>query len=95
MGCIRRSYQSFDFIHHALLYSLLKKIGVQDNLIKGVKNLYRYFKIEIKISKLKRLIDYRTGVKQGDNMVPIQIIIVMHFMSELIEIFLKSLSVEK
>lgn len=95
MGCIRRSYQSFDFIHHALLYSLLKKIGVQDNLIKGVKNLYRYFKIEIKISKLKRLIDYRTGVKQGDNMVPIQFIIVMHFMSELIEIFLKSLSVEK
>ena len=95
MGCIRRSYQSFDFIHHALLYSLLKNIGVQDNLIKGVKNLYRYFKIEIKISKLKRLIDYRTGVKQGDNLVPILFIIVMHFMLELFEIFLKSLSVEK
>ena len=54
-------------------------------MIKVVKKLYNDFKIEIKVGDISKLIDYRTGVKQGDNLVPILFIIVMQYLSEIIE----------
>ena len=54
-----------------------------------IKNLYKNFKIELKIGKFKTRIDYTAGVKQGDNLAPTLFIIVMHFLSELLEKKLK------
>ena len=39
----------------------------------------------MKIGKCKTWIDYTAGVKQGDNLAPTLLIIVMHFLSELLE----------
>ena len=38
----------------------------------------------IKVGKIKDYLDYKTGVKQGDDLAPILFIIVMQFISELI-----------
>ena len=43
------------------------------------------FKIELKNVKCKSLIDHTAGVKQGDNLALTLFIIVMHFLSELLE----------
>ena len=76
--------KAFDSIHHSLLFLLLKQFGIPDRVIKVIKNLYNDFKIEIKVGDVSKLIDYRTGVKQGDNLAPILFIIVMQFLSEII-----------
>ena len=71
--------KAFDSIHHSLLFILLKKTGIPDRVIKVVKKLYNDFKIEIKVGDISKLIDYRTGVKQGDNLASILFNIVMQF----------------
>ena len=49
-----------------------------------IKNLYKDFKLELTIGKFENLVDYSTGVKQGDNLTPILIIIVMHILFDLL-----------
>ena len=53
------------------MFKLLEKIGVPVRPLNMIKKLYKHFKIEIKVGKEKTLIDYSTGVKQGDNLAPI------------------------
>jgi len=77
--------KAFDSIHHGLMFKLLEKFGVPVRPLNVIKKLYRDFKIEIKVGKEKTLIDYSTGVKQGDNLAPILFIIVMQFLAELLE----------
>lgn len=62
--------KAFELIHHALLFILLKQFSVPETLINVIKKLYRDFKIEIKVEEINDLIDYKTGVKQGDNLAP-------------------------
>ena len=77
--------KAFDSIHHGLMFELLKKFGVPTRPLNVIKKLYKNFMIEIKVGKKKTLIDYSTGVKQGDNLAPILFIIVMQFLAELLE----------
>ena len=49
-----------------------------------IKNLYKDFKVELTIGKFENLVDYSTGVKLGDNLTPILIIIVIQFSADLL-----------
>ena len=76
--------KTFDSIHYGLMFKLLEKFGAPVRPLNVIKKLYRNFKIKIKVGKEKTLIDYSTGVKQGDNLAPILFIIVMQFLAELL-----------
>ena len=77
--------KTFGSIHHGLMFELLKNFGVPTRPLNVIKKLYKNFMIEIKVGKKKTLIDYSTGVKQGDNLSLILFIIVMQFLAELLE----------
>ena len=81
--------KAFDLIDHKLLFALLEKFGIPSRLLQAIKNLYTNFEIELKIGKHKTRIDCTAGVKQGDNLAPTLFIIVIHFISELLENELK------
>ena len=76
--------KAFDTIYHKLIFKLFSKFGIPKYLIKVIEKLYHKFQIEIKVGKCKEKIDYKTGVKQGDNLAPILFIIVMQFIYELV-----------
>ena len=67
--------KGFDSIHRELLFYLFKIFGVPEKLV----NVLKVYNVKIKDS-----IEYKTGVKQGDNLAPILFIIIMQFMSKLI-----------
>ena len=77
--------KAFESIDHKLLFVLLEKFGIPNRSLRSIKNLYKNFKIKLKIGKCKSLIDYTVGVKQGDNLTPIPFIIIIHFLSELLK----------
>ena len=60
-------------------------IDIPNRHLQEIKYLYKNFKIELQIGKGKSLIDYLAGVKQRDNFAPTMFIIIMHFLSELLE----------
>ena len=43
--------KAFDSIDHKLLFALLEKIGIPDRPLQAIKQLYKNFKIELKIGK--------------------------------------------
>ena len=53
------------------MVKLLGKFGIPKYLIRVFEKLYHEFQIEIKVGKCKEKIDFRTGVKQSDNLAPI------------------------
>ena len=77
--------KTFGSIHHGLMFELLKNFGVPTRPLNVIKKLYKNFMIEIKVGKKKTLIDYSTGVNQGDNLAPILFIIVMQFLAKLLK----------
>ena len=72
-------------MHHKFLFRLLAKFGISENNILVIKKLNNNLKIELKVGKSKCLVDYSTGVKQGGNLAPILFIIIMQFLTELLE----------
>ena len=69
--------KAFNSINHELLFKLLEKIGIHDRVIMVIKNLYKKFKIKLKVGKCVNFVDYSTGVKQKDNLDSILFIIIM------------------
>ena len=85
MGRVCRLIKVFDSMNHDLLFKHLEKFGIPDRVIMVFKNLYKQFKIMLTVGKCVTFVDYSTGVKQGDNLAPILFIIVMQFLTELLE----------
>ena len=63
--------KAFDIANHELLFKLLSKFGVPDQLVDVIRRLYHNTEIKIKVGKEERNIPYSVGVKQGDNMAPV------------------------
>ena len=61
--------KAFDTVDHKLILALLRKYGIPERVVRVVQKLYTEFKMELKIGKEKAIIDYLTGVKQGDALV--------------------------
>ena len=85
MGRVCRLIKAFDSMNHELLFKHLEKFGIPDRVIMVFKNLYKKSKIMLTVRKCVTFVDYSTGVKQGDNLAPILFIIVMQFLTELLE----------
>ena len=62
--------KAFDTVDHKLLFCLLGKYGIPDNVIRTIRKLYSDFKMTLKIGNEKETIDYLTGVTQGDVLAP-------------------------
>ena len=77
--------KELDSIYDELMFKLLAKVGVSDWPIQVIKKSYKKLKIELSIGKYKNVVDYTTGVKQGDTIALISLIIVMQCLAELLE----------
>jgi hypothetical protein len=68
--------KAFD-INHIILFGILRKYGIPEELIKVIECMYKDCKVEIKIGKEVRAVNCKTDVQQGDNATPIQFIFIM------------------
>jgi hypothetical protein len=60
--------------------------GLPHTLTSNIVKLYKDCKVKIKIGKCKLLINYTTGVHQGDNMSPVLFLFVMQAFLDTLEI---------
>ena len=74
--------KAFDTANHSLLLQLSRRYGIPENLVQVVRKLYTDFKMELKIGSEKTIIDYLTGVKQGDVLAPTLFLFLMQAMAE-------------
>jgi hypothetical protein len=58
-------------VNHDLLLKILEKYGILTKLVDVLRQMYVNCEIEISVGKEKILIDYLTGVQQGDNVAPV------------------------
>jgi hypothetical protein len=59
--------KAYDTVNHALLFGILKKYGISEELIEVGERMYNDCKVHLQVENEKRTIDYLTGVQQGDN----------------------------
>ena len=74
--------KAFDTVYHNLLFQLLAQYGIPQNLVSTVKILYTDFRMTLKIGEEQTIIDYLTGVKQGDVLSPTIFLFLMKAMVE-------------
>jgi hypothetical protein len=58
-------------VNNALLFGILKKYGIREELVEVIERIYKDCKVHVQVGKGNRTIDYLTGVQQGDNMAPV------------------------
>jgi hypothetical protein len=61
---------------------ILEKYGIPTKLVDVLRRKYANCEIEISVGKEKRLIDYATGVQQGDNVAPVLSLFLMLAVSQ-------------
>jgi hypothetical protein len=74
--------KAFDTADHELVFALLAKYGAPSALIDVIRRLHVDFKLELSMGKLKRIIDYTVGVRQGDNMAPLLFLFLIQAFNE-------------
>jgi hypothetical protein len=77
--------KAFNMANHELLFALLEKFGAPATLVGPIRKLHRDFKLKFKLGMKEVLIDYSTGVKQGDNIAPALFLFLMQGMAECLE----------
>jgi hypothetical protein len=68
---------AYDRVNHALLFGILKKYGIPEELVELVERMYNYCKVHVQVGNEKRTIDYLTGVQHGDNEAPLSFLFLM------------------
>ena len=72
--------KAFDSMHRESMWTIMKKYGVQEKIIRMVKIFYEDFKGAVEDQgQLGKWSDIKTGVKQGCNMSGFLFLIVMDF----------------
>jgi hypothetical protein len=61
----------YDTVNHALLFGILNKYGIPEELVEVVKRMHNDCKVCVQVGKEKRTIYYLPGVQQGDNIAPV------------------------
>jgi hypothetical protein len=77
--------KAFDMANHEMLFALLKKFGAPTSLVESIRKLHRDFRLKFKLGLKEVLIEYSTGVKQGDNIAPVLFLFLMQGMAECLE----------
>eukprot|EP00978_Attheya_sp_CCMP212_P005080 scaffold11223_cov57-Attheya_sp.AAC.5 len=78
-----RLVKAFDTVDHSLVFKILKKYGIPENLIKVIAKMYKDSTVIFKSGQEMREIPYEIGVKQGeDNMAPVLFIYLMNAIVE-------------
>jgi hypothetical protein len=52
--------KAYDTVNHALLFGILKKYGIPEELVEVVDRMYKDCKVHVQVGKEKRTIDYLT-----------------------------------
>jgi hypothetical protein len=74
--------KAYDTVNHTLLFEILKKYGIPEELVEVVEIMYKGCKVHVEVVKERKTIDYLTGVQQGDNVAPLLFIFLMLTVSE-------------
>jgi hypothetical protein len=74
--------QAYDTVNHALLFGILKKCGIPEELVEVVDIMYKDCNDHVQAGKQKITIDYLTGLQQGDDVEPLLFIYLMLAISE-------------
>jgi hypothetical protein len=69
--------KAFNTIQHDLIIKILQKYGFTGKLTASIAKLYKNSKVKINVGKSETLVDYTTGVHQGDNTFPVLFLFIM------------------
>jgi hypothetical protein len=69
--------KTYETLNHALLFGILKKYGIPEEVVEVVEIMYNDCKIRVQVGKENRTIDYLTGVQQGENVAPVLLLFLM------------------
>ena len=81
-----------DSVKHDVISLALRRMGAPEKYVKWVEKLCGDFEVILKIGREEVCIRYGCGVRQGDNLAPTSLIIVMQLVAEDI---IKQLKAEK
>jgi hypothetical protein len=62
---------AYDTANHALLFGILKKYGIPEELLGVFKRMYKDCKVYVQVGNDNITIYFLTGVRQGDNVAPV------------------------
>jgi hypothetical protein len=68
---------AYDTVNHALLFGILKKYTIPEELVKVVERMQKDCKVHVQVGKENRAIDYLTRVQQGDSLAPVLFLFLM------------------
>jgi len=74
--------KAFDTVNHSLLIKVLSKYGIPPTMCRTIAKLYKNGVVQLKTGKSMCEIDYKTGMQQGNNMVPILFLYIMQAVIE-------------
>jgi hypothetical protein len=77
--------KAFDSVNREMLWQLLTKYGLPDDLITLIRKLYTDINIEVRCGKATASFTSRSGVKQGDNLAPVLFLFVIQAAVEYME----------
>ena len=77
--------KAFDTSNHALLIAIIGKYGASPRLFSEIKHMYDKSRVKIIIRKVETSIEFKVGVKQGDNMAPVLFLFLMMAFAETLE----------
>jgi hypothetical protein len=63
--------KAVDTVNRQILFSILRKYGIPEELIIVIKCMYTYCEGQVKAGKDDRSVPHRTVVQQGDNVAPV------------------------
>ena len=63
-------------MNNELMILVLRKYGFPPKMMRMIKRMYENFKLKLEKGKESTIIDYITGVHQGDNLAPLLFVIV-------------------
>jgi len=69
--------KAFDTINHNMMWAILSKYGLPDEIINVIKKLYENCQVQFTADGKTRDVKYTIGVQQGNNMVPPLFIYIM------------------
>ena len=77
--------KAYDTVNRELLWKILKKYGIPENVIIMLNKLYNNTTIFLNIDEVKTSFKATCGVKQGDNLAPILFVIFLNAVTETLE----------